>query len=178
LSNLLAWLLPRGNDWSFLNAIRNQSDFIGINYYFHNTVRFSLFHPMRSVVSSHPDQNRNSDMGWEVAPEGLYHVLMRLHRLFHKPIFITENGIADAADIKRAQSIQDYVQWMQKAQAEGVPILGYLYWSLTDNFEWQDGYGPRFGLIAMNYETMHLNPRQSLWEYGALIRKNQEHKTF
>jgi beta-glucosidase len=171
LSRLLAWLPPRGNDWSFLAAVRNECDFIGLNYYFHNTVRFNILHPFASVVSSNPDPNRNSDMGWEIAPEGLYRVIQRLRRQFHKPIFITENGIADAADQKRAAFIQDHVQWMKKAQAEGIPILGYLYWSLMDNFEWQDGFWPRFGLIEMDYEKMQATPRQSLWEYKKIIEK-------
>ena len=84
---------------------------------------------------------------------------------------ITENGLADAKDEKRAQFIRDHVKNIAQAIEKNIPVIGYLHWSLMDNFEWALGKTPRFGLIEMDYNTMTAHPRQSLWEYGTLIRQ-------
>ena len=144
----------------FLNKIKNQQDFIGLNYYFHNRIKNFLF-----------NQNENkevSDMGWEVYPEGLYKILLKLKK-YNKPIFITENGIADAKDEKRAGFIRSHIEAMQKAASEGVDIRGYFYWSLLDNFEWAEGFAPRFGLVEIDYKTLERKIRPSAYEYKKII---------
>ncbi|OIO50221.1 MAG: hypothetical protein COX12_00325 [Candidatus Brennerbacteria bacterium CG23_combo_of_CG06-09_8_20_14_all_44_41] len=171
INRLLEWLPPRGNDWAMLHATQRECDFIGLNYYFHNTIRANVLHPFASVTSSHKDPSRNSDIGWEIAPQGIYEVSKKLYKTFHKPIMITENGLADAKDEKRAQFIRDHVKNIAQAIEKNIPVIGYLHWSLMDNFEWALGKTPRFGLIEMDYNTMTAHPRQSLWEYGTLIRQ-------
>ncbi len=158
------FLLKWGADWwwnkRFLNKIRNYQDFVGFNYYFHNRIKGFKFNQ---------NENRNvSDLGWEIYPEGLCRVLKDL-RKYNKPIYITENGLADAKDEKRAQFIKEHVAWMKKAKDEGVDVRGYLHWSLIDNFEWDKGFGPRFGLIEVDYKTMERKVRRSVVVYRDII---------
>ncbi|MFH1956458.1 MAG: family 1 glycosylhydrolase, partial [Patescibacteria group bacterium] len=84
----------------------------------------------------------------------------------------TENGIADAKDKKREKFIKDHLYWIHKAIQEGIDIKGYLYWSLLDNFEWDKGFWPRFGLIEINYRTMERKIRKSALEYKKIAEKN------
>lgn len=143
----------------FLNKIKNHQDFIGLNYYFHR--RFG------------GNENKEvTDMGWEIYPEGIYHVLKELKK-YQKPIYITENGLADSKDEKRAKFIKDHLRWAHRAIQEGVDLRGYLHWSLLDNFEWAHGFGPRFGLIEVDYQTMERHIRPSAWEYAKICRSNQ-----
>ena len=129
-----------------------------MNYYFHR--RFPK------------NENKEvSDMGWEIYPEGIYHVLKDLKK-YNKPIYITENGIADAKDQKRSRFIKEHLQWAEEAVQEGVDVRGYFYWSLLDNFEWAHGFGPRFGLVEMDYKTMERKIRPSALEYKKIIENN------
>jgi beta-glucosidase len=91
---------------------------------------------------------------------------------YNKPIYITENGIADARDEKRAQFIKDHLKWVHKAISEGVDVRGYFYWSLLDNFEWDKGFWPRFGLAEVDYKTLERKIRPSAWEYAAICGEN------
>ncbi|MDP3051945.1 MAG: glycoside hydrolase family 1 protein [bacterium] len=142
----------------FLNKIKNHQDFIGLNYYFHAR----LFGNKNEQVS---------DLGWEIYPEGIYHVLKELKK-YNKPIYITENGLADARDEKRAKFIKGHLKWTHKAISEGVDVRGYFYWSLLDNFEWDKGFWPRFGLVEVDYKTMERKIRNSALEYKKICKEN------
>jgi beta-glucosidase len=96
---------------------------------------------------------------------------MRLKR-FKKPIFITENGLADATDQRRAKFIRDHLRSVWRAIQDGADVRGYLYWSLLDNFEWARGYAPRFGLVAVDYATQKRTIRPSALEYAKIISEN------
>ncbi|MEF8846954.1 MAG: glycoside hydrolase family 1 protein [Candidatus Paceibacterota bacterium] len=150
------------NEW-FLNRVNPQLDFIGLNYYRHEKIKFPL-----QIESG---DNETSDMGWEIYPEGIYHVLKDLKK-YDKPIFITENGVADAEDQYRKEFIKNHLRWVHKAFEEGVDVRGYLYWSLMDNFEWADGYGPRFGLVEVDYDTLERKIRDSARYYAQIARNN------
>jgi beta-glucosidase len=91
-----------------------------------------------------PPEIQRSDMGWRTYPKGLFHVLLDLKK-YKKPIYITENGIANARDDMRKDFIRQHLHWTSKAIAQGADARGYFYWSLIDNYEWADGYGPLFG---------------------------------
>lgn len=138
--------------------IRRENDFIGLNYY--TTRRLS---GRASVVAK--------EKGWEVWPEGIYRTIKDVGR-FKVPIFITENGIADATDRMRWPFIRDHLSWVAQAMHDGIDVRGYLYWSLLDNFEWEDGYAPRFGLITVDYETQKRTIRPSAHEYAKMIREH------
>jgi len=110
-------------------------------------------------------------MNWEIYPEGIYHVLKDLGK-FKKPIFITENGIADGKDELREKFIKEHLRWVWQAIHDGVDVRGYMYWSLLDNFEWAEGYRPKFGLVDVNLETFERKIRPSALEYAKISRDN------
>jgi beta-glucosidase len=133
-------------------------DYLGVNYYF----------------SSDWDKwdGLKSDLGWPVDPEGLGHVLDQV-KSYNLPIYITENGLADASDSKRADFIRSHLRAVEQAQTKGVDVRGYLHWSLLDNFEWSDGFGPRFGLVEVDYRTKERKVRPSAWAFKAVIDQAQ-----
>lgn len=150
------------NHW-FLQKISHAQDFIGANYYFHRGFGEKVFH-------------EKTDMGWEIYPKGLYNVLVQLKR-YKKPIYITENGLADSKDEKRAKFIKDHLYWAHRAIQEGVDLRGYFYWSLLDNFEYNfkktvQAFNLRFGLIEVDYNTMERHIRPSAYEYAKICRSN------
>ena len=151
--------LPYFRNFYFLNKIKNYQDFIGLNYYYRKGF----------------PNNKNkliSDMSWEIYPDGIYRVLMDLKK-YKKPIYITENGIADAKDEKREKFIKEHLRWVWQTIQDGVDVRGYFYWSLLDNFEWAHGFGPRFGLVEINYETLERKIRPSAYEYAKICKTNQ-----
>lgn len=91
---------------------------------------------------------------------------------YKKPIYITSDGIADEGDTMRADFIRSRVRAIEKAQSGGADVRGYLHWSLLDNFEWADGFAPRFGLVAVDYKTMGRTVRPSAWVYKAIIEQS------
>lgn len=158
--NILAWLANYSWNKYFLNKIKNYQDFIGLNYYFHKVFKFN--------------QNKNkevSDMNWEIYPQGIYHLLKDLKK-YDKPIYITENGLADARDEKREKFIKDHLFFIHKAIKEGIDVKGYFYWSLLDNFEWDKGFWPRFGLIEIDYSNLERKIRPSAYKYAEICRNN------
>src|SRR5262245_9515069 len=138
-------------------------DFIGLNYYRAVYVRHD---PLLAVLvgrfaggvpKAHesPSVQRN-ELSWEVYPEGLYTILTRLYTRYHRAILITENGMAEAVDKHRASYIIAHVQQVQRARRDGVDVLGYLHWSIVDNYEWAYQYEARarFGLFHVNRTTL------------------------
>jgi beta-glucosidase len=149
-------------------------DFFGINYYSRDIVRLSARHPgelfLHRGVRDGADTN---DLGWEIYPEGLGLVVREWAKISGLPIYITENGIADAKDEKRAGFITSHLRELARAIEDGVDVRGYFHWSLLDNFEWADGYGPRFGLAAVNYATQERSLRPSAHEYARIAKERR-----
>ena len=114
---------------------------------------------------------KTTDLGWEVYPEGIYHILKYLAK-FKKPIYITENGLADKQDKYRKDFIKEHLIWIHQAIEEGVDVRGYLYWSLMDNLEWERGFEPRFGLLEIDYQTMERKARPSAYYYAEICQNN------
>lgn len=148
LSNIYKGLI-----WNhlFFRFIKKYQDFVGVNYYF-----------------SDRNLENKSDVQWSIDPEGLYHILKSMSR-YKKPLYILENGIANSPDTKRATFIRDHIAMMKKAMDEGVDVRGYFYWSLLDNFEWDKGFWPRFGLVEIDYQNQKRTIRDSAWEYKKII---------
>ena len=111
-------------------------------------------------------------MGWEIYPEGIYQVLKNYGK-FNKPLFIMENGIADAGDGQRVEFIADHLKYVHQAINEGVDVRGYFYWSLLDNFEWADGWAPKFGLYKVDRQTFKRLARPSAKVYAQICKNNQ-----
>ncbi len=147
----------------FLSKAFPHYDFIGVNYY-----KIDRLPGSEKVLSK---QEIMFEKGWEIYPQGVYHVLKMLQK-FKKPVFITENGIADSTDQKREKFIKDHLYWIHKAINDGVDVRGYLYWSLLDNFEIIDGYKARFGLVEVDYNTFERHIRPSAWEYKRICETN------
>jgi len=145
-------------------AIATPMDFLGVNYY------------TRSVVSAvgafdvKTSGKALTDMGWEVYPEGLTELLLRLHRDYAvPPLYVKENGAAfkdvmaagRVHDVDRTDYIARHIGAVAEALRQGVPMAGYMVWSLLDNFEWADGYSKRFGIVHVDYATQQRTMKQS-----------------
>lgn len=153
-------------NWWFLKRIDKSQDFVGINYYY--TDYYTGF--LRAVNPTVP----LNDMGAYMEPEGLYPILLRAWVRFKKPIFVTENGVADHKDQYREWWLEETIVAMERAISEGVDLRGYFHWSLLDNFEWAYGWWPKFGLIEVNRKTMARIPRPSSKWFAAKIKELQE----
>jgi beta-glucosidase len=148
------------NHW-FLRKIADTQDFIGLNHYNHHRI---------DGWFSKNENKIQTDFGWEYYPESLYHALVEL-KPYGKPIYITENGIADASDELRKKFIPTALAAMERAITDGADVRGYFYWSLLDNFEWDKGYWLRFGLVAINRATQQRTIRESAQQYAGLVAK-------
>lgn len=142
----------------FLNKIDEHLDFIGLNYYFHKG------------WGTHGNHEK-TDFGWDICPEGIFHVLLELER-YRKPIYIIENGLADAADTRRANFIRDHVTYIHKAIEQEIDVRGYLHWSLLDNYEWAEGFEKRFGLVEVDYRTHERRIRKSALYFKEVCQSN------
>jgi beta-glucosidase len=163
-----------------LASIAQSMDFMGLNYY------------SRAVVSAQgPWDVQQSgleltDMGWEVYPEGLTELLLRLHRDYKvPPLFVTENGgafkdtLQDGRihDSNRTQYIASHIAAVGDALRLGVPMAGYMVWSLLDNFEWASGYEKRFGIVHVDYATQQRTLKDSALWYREFLRQQQALRT-
>jgi beta-glucosidase len=140
----------------FLILIKNHLDCIGLNFYFH----FKL--GIKGMVDF---LEKKSDIGWGLDPYSIYFVLKKLKK-YNLPIYITENGLADREDKYRKWWLDETFRAMSDALEDGVDLRGYLHWSLIDNFEWSEGFWPKFGLVDIDR-----NIKESGRYYGELIKK-------
>lgn len=142
-----------------LPAVKGSCDYLGINYYTRDHIAANLekidqprlFTPQGAPVS---------DVHWELYPEGLYETLLRFSKSARLPIYITENGIADGhgGGARRGDFLRAHLYAVERAIAEGADVRGYLHWALVDNFEWAEGWEPRFGLYSVDRNTMARTP--------------------
>lgn len=146
----------------FFFFTKRHMDWIGVNYYFSNRYYGYRCHNPNEQVS---------DLGWDMQPENIQFVLERLFVKYNKPIIVTENGVADMHDETRQWWITRTLGAMHRAVQNGVPLEGYLHWSLLDNFEWAYGKWPRFGLCAVEYSTGKRTPRKSATWFAQVIKK-------
>lgn len=163
IDKLAARLSDYGWNYRFMNRIRRQQDFVGFNFYSTTYMKYCAKRNPATPVN---------DLGWYMEPSGIYDVLTQLGRRYKRPVFVTENGLADARDEHREWWIQETVAAMQNALADGVDLRGYLHWSLLDNFEWKYGWWPEFGLIHVDREQgMARTIRPSARAYAKTIKK-------
>jgi beta-glucosidase len=150
-----------------LNRTIAACDYIGVNYYIHHHIGI-----LGIRKHSHSEHEQN-DLGWGIHPEGLGRLLLRLKK-HNKPVYITENGIADAKDTKREKFIRDHLYHVHRAIERGADVRGYLYWSLIDNFEWLHGFWPRFGLIEIDRsDLLRRKIRYSATKFAEICKTNQ-----
>ena len=174
----LPWLQPGD-----LEAIAAPLDFLGVNYYARNVARADVppHENLPPTVHKAPPSEW-TDIGWEVYPDGLYQLLMRLTFEYQVPkLLITENGAAynegpddrgRVHDERRRLYLRDHFRAAHRALQAGAPLAGYFVWSLMDNFEWAWGYTQRFGIVWVDYETQERIPKDSALWYKQVIADN------
>ncbi len=164
------------------DAIAAPLDFVGINYYTRGIVRSDEIPERKNEPRTVLPNPNPTDMGWEVYPEGLYQLLIRLKKDYQFPAYyITENGAAypdtigpegRVDDPRRVSYLREHFSAAAQAIGEGVPLKGYFVWSLTDNFEWAYGYTKRFGIVYVDYPTQQRTPKASAGWYRRVIETN------
>jgi beta-glucosidase len=163
-----------------MEAIAAPLDFLGVNYYFPETIADA---PGVAPLNTHaavPAGAQTTDLGWEVAPEGLTELLLRIEADYHPaPLYITENGSCyddvvgadgEVDDAGRRDYLERHLQALKNAVDAGVPVKGYFAWSLIDNFEWAEGYERRFGLVHVDYATQERRIKRSGKWYREFLR--------
>jgi beta-glucosidase len=164
-----------------LEAISAPIDFLGVNNYFRFVVRAGQNGDGPQIVKD-PDAPA-TDMGWEVHPESLYKLLVRVAREYApRALYVTENGAAygdvrahdgGVHDPERTEYLQGHIDAVLRAAADGAPVKGYFVWSFLDNFEWSLGYSKRFGIVYVDYPTLERVPKDSFYWYRDLIASRE-----
>jgi beta-glucosidase len=158
-------VMVRLGDWGWQGRVLNRTlpalDWIGVNYYSRTMVGW----PFPRLPELRASDIR-TDFGWEIYPQGLYDVLMRVGR-YRLPVVITENGISDVDDDLRPAYLVAHLRQAQRAISDGVDLRGYMHWSLLDNFEWSSGYTQHFGLATRDRVL-----RPSAHVYARIARDN------
>ncbi len=144
----------------YLPGIQND-DFIGVQNYTRELVGMDGSLPV-------PIGADLTQSGYEFYPEALEHVIRKVAKDYKGSLFITENGVATENDQRRVEFIQRAIYGVKRCMQDGIPVKGYFYWSLMDNYEWQKAYGPKFGLVAVNRKNQKRTPKQSLEFLGGM----------
>lgn len=147
-------------------------DFIGLNYYTRSLIEVTSWRPwdlFTQVCTKGLGQVEKNSLGWDIYPQGLYRLLVGLKK-YKLPVVITENGICTQDDQLRWRFIRDHLKEVSRAIASGADVRGYLYWSLLDNFEWDKGFAPRFGMVDVDYTTFQRKPRPSAEKFAAVCK--------
>jgi beta-glucosidase len=148
-----------GNEW-FINRVKRQQDFLGLNFYFCNR--------LKGYKVNNPNERLN-DTGWDMQPQLLGNLITQLYEKYKQPVLVTESGVADKHDQHRKWWIGESIKSMDRAIKGGVKMLGYIHWSLLDNFEWEKGFWARFGLVEVNFKTQQRKVRPSAQWYSRFI---------
>lgn len=159
-----------------LKIISEPIDFIGVNVY----------QPSNASINKkgyNTDELPKTMLGWVIDGRCLYWTVRQYWERYHLPIMVTENGMANpdtvgpdgrVHDEIRVKFLDDFLGYLKQAVDEGIPVLGYQHWSIMDNFEWAEGYGPRFGLVHVDYTTQKRTIKDSGYHYAEIIRSNGE----
>jgi beta-glucosidase len=173
-NKIATYLRNRNFNFIFLERLMRAKslDFIGINYYSRSLVEtrgWGLRNLSIDVCNKNHSQLKKNSLGWDIYPEGLYQLLLKLKK-YNLPVFILENGICTEDDNSRWDFIYAHLKNTHLAIAQDVKVLGYIYWSLIDNFEWDKGFAPRFGLIAVDYHTYKRTIRESAKRFSLVCK--------
>lgn len=156
-----------------LKIISSPIDFIGLNVYQPSN---GLINPKNYEKENHP----KTMLDWVIDGRCLYWTIRQYWERYHIPVMVTENGMANpdvvdsdgkVCDDIRIKFLDEFISNMERAVDEGISVIGYQHWSIMDNFEWTEGYAPRFGLIYVDYETKKRIIKESGLHYAEIIRK-------
>ncbi len=159
----------------FAQSVKTQFDFMGINNY--EAFDFAAWGGDKSIDKS---KLKQTSMGWVIDGRSIYWALKFIYERYNLPIMITENGMAwndkvvngEVDDKVRAEFMDEYLANVKRAIEDGVPVIGYQHWSLMDNFEWAEGYEPRFGLVHIDFATQKRTVKNSAYHYKKIIETN------
>ncbi|MBO7373238.1 MAG: family 1 glycosylhydrolase [Oscillospiraceae bacterium] len=159
-----------------LKIISEPIDFIGVNVY-------QPSNGMLNKKGYDTDALPKTSIGWVIDGRCLYWTIRQYWERYHLPIMVTENGMAGndtvgedgcVHDEARIRFLNEFLPGVKRAVEEGIPVLGYQHWSIMDNLEWCEGYGPRFGLIHVDYATQKRTIKDGGYHYAEIIRTNGE----
>jgi len=152
----LIYNIYQRQNYDHLDKVADICDIIGVNYYYSksSSIRELIVRPMGERSSEY------TQMGWEIVPEGLYRTLCRIRDRYHKPIVVSENGIATQSAQKSIAFFRNHIAQMRRAMNDGVDVRGYFPWTLVDNYEWTEGWHGQFGLFSYDKKTheRHITP--------------------
>lgn len=169
ISKVFAGISHRKLNLKFADYIIDHVDFLGLNYYGVERVN--------GLGVELSEEVTYSDSGRGISPFGFYDLLSQLHKRYNVnfrkrknknkvPFIITENGVADELDVFRHSYLIEHLHALKKAMNEGVNVLGYIHWTLSDNWEWADGYCPKFGLVSVDRKNgLKRTKRDSFYLY-------------
>jgi beta-glucosidase len=150
----------------WLDLAKTHSDFVGVQNY--SRIRVDAKGPMRPEAGVELNQQ-----GEEFWPDSLEHTIRYVHAQTHKPIYVTENGLATEDDTRRCAYIPRVIQGVANCLKDGLPVKSYIHWSLLDNFEWVSGYGPKLGIVAVDRATQRRTPKPSSILLGNIAKANR-----
>lgn len=177
-AELLDGLAPHmPQDWQGdFEVIGQPLDWVGVNYY--TCARIAPNQEAWPSLEPVPGPLPKTQMGWEIYPDGLHHFLTWMHRDYTKdlPIYVTESGMANddrphLPDTARIEYLDTHVAAAKRALEDGVPLKGYTFWSLLDNYEWALGYEKRFGLVHVDFETLQRTPKASYYALAKALER-------
>ena len=167
-------LLPPVGHGQRVPGLRGSLDYLGVNHYAEERVRFNIRRPRELFAESVvPAGVPLSSFGWTIDPATLRRAIEDLWREFGMPILVTENGVADEHDELRPAFIAGHLGAVRDAMDGGADVRGYLHWTAMDNFEWAEGYSKRFGLIAVDRDTMERTPKPSAALFAEICRTRE-----
>lgn len=173
LSRIYVFFLKYIFSYSFLNKVKNYIDFIGLNIYFYSEVVFDPFSKgsfLFRTLSQH-NFDKQDIINWDINPKSMYNIVMDIHNRYKKDIYITENGLSDTKDNRKAKYINDNLEYLLKAIDKGAHVKGYFHWSMIDNFEWIEGFKPKFGLAFINSKGDRILKKSGKY-YSNIIKNN------
>ena len=178
LKNKLAgYLRDRLYNFVFIEMLLRKKtlDYIGVNYYGRNLAEvgsWKIRHLLLDTCQDNHHPLRKNSLGWDIYPLGLYKLLISLAK-YNLPILITENGICTQDDTLRWDYIREHLEELHRAIGQGAKVIGYIYWSLLDNFEWDKGFAPRFGLVQVDYQNYKRTIKASAYKLAEVFKSGE-----
>ncbi len=145
----LVYNIVQRQNFDHLDMVADTMDIIGVNYYYAQDASL-----VRFLNRGHGEVSSNhTQLGWEIVPEGLYNVLMAVHKRYNKPMVVSENGLGTQSEQKAIRYIREHIAQMRRAMNDGADVRGYFPWTLVDNYEWKEGWEGQFGLFSLDPRT-------------------------
>jgi len=172
-----AYLRDRVYNFYFIEVLLRKKtlDYIGVNYYGRNLADARSWRIRHLLLDTCQDNHyplRKNFLGWDIYPQGLFKLLISLKK-YNLDVLITENGVCTLEDTLRWDYIREHLKELSRAINCGVRVIGYIYWSLIDNFEWAEGFAPRFGLVQMDYQSYKRTIRPSAEKLAEVIKNGE-----